>query len=188
MHMSRARMRGLVPFLALAVSFAATLAWTVWRAPGGVASRGGDAGITATTPARTPRVDALAAADAPASTPATATPGRIEPLPPERLAELTEAGIGADDSEQRSLAIAELALAPAEQSLPALVRILRENRDTRSRISALEVLMQLPDVPAVRDSRPALLARLARDADSHVADAARVAATRAQPGEVASAL
>lgn len=96
-------------------------------------------------------------------------------LPPDQLAALIEAGIEADDSEQRSLAILELAQAPIEQSLGALDRILRENRDRRSRITALHSLMRLQDSPLVRERRQLLLDLLSRDSDAGFAEVARAA-------------
>ncbi|MEO6080054.1 MAG: hypothetical protein ABIQ86_09785 [Steroidobacteraceae bacterium] len=92
------------------------------------------------------------------------------------LAALIDAGIAADDSEQRSLAIEELSRAPVDQSLAGLGRILRENRDTRSRRSALEALMGLPDSPLVREQQRQLLELLTSDADANMAEAARNAA------------
>ncbi len=95
------------------------------------------------------------------------------PLPAAHFATLVEAGISADDSEQRSLAILELAQAPVEQSLGGLIRILRENRDARSRLTALEALLGLPDSPQVREQRQRILELLSRDPDERLATAAR---------------
>ncbi len=102
-----------------------------------------------------------------------------EPLPADQLAALIDAGIGADDSEQRSLAILELSRAPVEQSLPGLGRILRENRDRRSRMTALEALLRLPDSPLVREQRHRLLDMLSRDPDTDMAEAVRAASAAA---------
>jgi hypothetical protein len=99
-----------------------------------------------------------------------------QPLPAAELAALIDAGINAEDSEQRSLAILELAGAPVDQSLGALATILRENRDRRSRLTALEALLRLPELPQVRDQRRHLLDLLARDPDAGIAEAARAVA------------
>jgi hypothetical protein len=97
------------------------------------------------------------------------------PLPAAEVEELVEAGIAADDSEQRSLAILELAKAPVEQSLGGLGRILRENRDRRSRLTALEALMHLPDTEPVRAERQRLLEMLSGDPDTYISEAVRAA-------------
>lgn len=147
--------------------FCATLAWL---------KRGPSAAVPLAVQATQPLV-----AEAPAPSAAVEQEAAVPdanpkpPLPAEHLAALIEAGINADDSEQRSLAIIELSLAPVEQSLPALARILMESRDSRSRLTALEQLLRLPDSPLVRENRLRLLAQLVRDPDHFVAAAARAA-------------
>ena len=100
-------------------------------------------------------------------------------LPTDQFEELVEAGISADDSEQRSLAIEELARAPAVQVVGGLSRILREDRDHRSRRTALDVLIHLPAIPAVAEKRRALLEMLTADSDTNIAETARAAAANA---------
>ncbi len=175
-YLAPARLRGPVPFLVLAATaFLCTLAWVKGTHPQAAVAAGEVSRVVAAAAsiprAGEPSAQAAAAPDGQPTAPV------VEPLPAEYLAELTAAGIGADDSEQRSLAIAQLEHAPVEQSLPAFIRILVENRDTRSRITAVEALARLPDSALVRASRQPLLARLSHDPDSYVAAAARRVAT-----------
>lgn len=93
-------------------------------------------------------------------------------LESDQLEALLAAGIASDDSEQRSLAIQELAQAPQDQLVEGLTRILTESHDRRSRLAGIGELVKLPPTPDVLEPRAALLAELTRDTDAVIADAA----------------
>jgi hypothetical protein len=175
-----ARNGGLLRFLLLfGAAFVATFSWLKFG-EGARAPSMSVAQIPEQAPTSTPDGSLIVPAlHQQAAVPADGTDAAAplpKPLPAAHLATLVEAGISADDSEQRSLAIMELAQAPVEQSLAGLIRILRENRDTRSRMTALEALMGLPDSPQVREQRQQLLDLLSRDPDTSFAAAVRAAA------------